>query len=294
MRTKKAFTVIEISLFLALSGLLMVGIIGGASNSIARQRYNDSVNSFVEFLKNIYSETTNVQNQRTSSLTNSTCSIASTKAATDPDNTSKNPGRSDCAIYGKLVVFGEAGDSQTIHVYDVVGEVLPVDRTTADYVSSKLKTSDSVLASLDKSDGVKADVVGLDSSGNAAPALGHYTYTPEWQARIETTAASGDTFKGAVLIVRSPLSGTVHTYVYSGTTLAPSTLFGAPAAGTSTAVLSNNLSSFSNSANLDFCIGSDDYSAASSHRRNVRILADGNNITAVELVAADSGDNKCE
>ena len=294
-RTKKAFTVIEISLFIAISGFMMVGIVAGTSTSVARQRYNDAVNSFVEFLRNVYSEVENVQNQRTAALTNEKCTLISSVS------TDAHPGHSNCAIYGKLITFGESNDSQTIHVYDVVGEVLKDtdNKNAAEYNKDKL-SADAVLTALGS---VKADVISI-KGGQGAPALNHYTYTPEWQARIEQAGAAGTTYKGSILIARSPRSGTIHTYVNNGKAISASTLFGtASPSTTSPDILVNYFppyspaGSFSNSGTLDFCIASDDYRAASSHPRNVRILADGNNSTAVRLVNADdttAGGNKCE
>ena len=45
---RKGFTLIEIVLFLAITGLLFVGIIVGTNNSIGQQRFTDSVQNFAE------------------------------------------------------------------------------------------------------------------------------------------------------------------------------------------------------------------------------------------------------
>lgn len=95
---KGGFTIIEVALFLAITGLLFLGITVGVQNSIFQQRFNDSVQSFADFLKNIYSEVTNVQGE------------------------SVNGGNTDKAIYGKLVTFGEDEVNDTVYVYNVVGK----------------------------------------------------------------------------------------------------------------------------------------------------------------------------
>lgn len=46
---KRGFTIIEVMLVLAITGLMLVGVIAGTYSSIATQRYNDSVRSFSEF-----------------------------------------------------------------------------------------------------------------------------------------------------------------------------------------------------------------------------------------------------
>ena len=54
--TKKGFTLIEVMLVLGLTGLLIVGMLGGTFTAIAHQRYNDSVRSFAEYLRTVYGE----------------------------------------------------------------------------------------------------------------------------------------------------------------------------------------------------------------------------------------------
>ena len=48
------FTIIEISLFLGLSGFLAVGLMAGWSNSINRQRYNDMVSTFKSEVQQVF------------------------------------------------------------------------------------------------------------------------------------------------------------------------------------------------------------------------------------------------
>jgi len=55
-RSKRGFTLIEVSIFLAITGLLLIGVLGGTYSNIARQRYNDSVRSFAEFFRQMYAE----------------------------------------------------------------------------------------------------------------------------------------------------------------------------------------------------------------------------------------------
>ena len=93
----RGFTLIEVSLFLAISGLLFLGVTVGVQNSIRQQRFNDSVQGFAEFLRTTYSEVLNVQNY------------------------GGENGRSDRAMYGRMMVF--KNDTRTIEVYDVIGNV---------------------------------------------------------------------------------------------------------------------------------------------------------------------------
>ena len=90
---RNGFTLVEISLFLAITAVIFVGIVAGTQNSVYQQRYNDAVQSFVDFLKNNYSQVMNVQ--------------------------SDGDGTSDHEIYGRMIVFRE----DEITSYSVIGEI---------------------------------------------------------------------------------------------------------------------------------------------------------------------------
>ena len=95
-KMKGGFTLIEVSLFLAITGLLFLGVTIGVQNSIFQQRYNDSVQNFAEFLRSAYAKTENVQSAGT--------------------------GDTDQAIYGKLITFGEPNSNNTVYMYSVIGK----------------------------------------------------------------------------------------------------------------------------------------------------------------------------
>ena len=85
-KVKRGFTLVEVALFLAVTGLLFVGVVLGIQNSLFQQKYNDSVQGFAEFLRSIYSQTANTEN------------------TFQEDGSSR--GQSNLAIFGKLVTFG--------------------------------------------------------------------------------------------------------------------------------------------------------------------------------------------
>lgn len=180
---RKGFTLIEVALFLAITGALFVGIIAGVQNSIFQQRYNDSVQSFVEFLKTAYSETMNVQ--------------------------SLGSGNSERAIYGKLITFNEsmnlAGgsnddepDRNHIYMYDVIGNVADGDES--------IDMTGSILQFLES---LKADVSTLEETIIES-------YVPKWGAVIQDQ--DENVFGGSLLIIRHPNSGVVYTF-FSNTTI---------------------------------------------------------------------------
>lgn len=93
---KRGFTMIEVALFLAITGALFAGVTVGVQNSIFQQRYNDSVQNFAEFLRTSYAESMNVQGV--------------------------GKGRSNTIIYGKLIVFSAENGRNNITKYDLVGK----------------------------------------------------------------------------------------------------------------------------------------------------------------------------
>lgn len=106
MGKRKGFTFIEIVLFLAVTAALFIGIALGMQNSITQQRYNESTQEFLEFMRSIYSKVSNPQ--------------------------SPGKGNSNQAIYGKLVVFGESKyidgttitEGNPVFTYDIVGSAV--------------------------------------------------------------------------------------------------------------------------------------------------------------------------
>ena len=244
---KKGFTILEITLFIAISGLLILGVILATNNNIARQRHNDSIQDFADYLRSAYSSVLYVKNLDTD-----------------------EPGRSGKAIYGKLLVFGEekSSGSSTVFSYDVIGDVL----------SSR---DSSVISKLDNLSALAALNAYFDYDSRTS-------HTPLWTASIESTA-EGDIYKGAILIVHSPVFGTIYTYVLNG-----DISFG------ENTNISRFISSPTNtsslvfgSTELDLCLDSPDRYAAAPYRQNIRILASGRSSTAVTLVNVDTEENRC-
>ena len=56
------FTIIEVMLFLAVSGVLAAGILATVGGTIGAQRYRDAVDSFADFIQGQYDKAVNVQN----------------------------------------------------------------------------------------------------------------------------------------------------------------------------------------------------------------------------------------
>lgn len=181
-KVRRGFTLIEVSLFLAITALIFVGVVAGTQNSIFQQRYDDTVQDFTDFLRNIYSQTINVG--------------------------SEGFGRSNYAIYGKLVIFDEQNGENKINSYNVIGKVEgEVAGCQSKYgVLEKLACLDANVVLKKEIDGEqKYEAVGFVEN-----------YVPRWSSQIQKTNGWNngyEIFKGSLLIVRSPNTGTIHTFV---------------------------------------------------------------------------------
>ena len=248
MRKHRAgFTLVEVSLFLAITALLFMSVTVGVQNSIYQQRYNEAVQSFADFLGNTYSEVMNVQ--------------------------SSGYGRTKKAIYGKLVVFpdnsagegeGEEDDGQVIYVYDVVGDAGD-DKKLANAGTKELLAE------------VGADIVMEDEDG-FVPVGVTDEYRPRWGSRIQKKDSFED-YSGSLLIVRNPKSGTVQTYVSA----TPITI---DADGNTSAVFKDVLNSDFAFGEVDFCVNPDGV-MASDRRADVRLMNEARNRSGVEIMPLD-------
>ena len=202
-KQKRGFTLIEVILFLAVTAALFVGIAAGVQGSIFQQRYTDSVQNYAEFLRSVYSQVSNVQSEST--------------------------GRSDKAIYGKVVTFREKenGKGNVIRTYNLIGDV---ERTQ---VTGEVMTDDEARGTvtcgssvIDRLKCLRANVLirekdayGRDT-GNYQPVGFIENYTVRWSSEIQTTGSWANNsnhykvYEGIMLVLHSPSSGNISTYVW--------------------------------------------------------------------------------
>ena len=284
MRKRSGFTIIEVSLFLAITALLFVGITVGTQNSINQQRYADSVNSFADFLRNIYSEVSNPQ--------------------------SKGYGNSDRAIYGKLVTFGESknltGENNAkdeFFVYDVVGDANGAIGSSS--LGEALKAVNATVISRTETKNANGSQI-TRTYGFAGYSE---SYLPRWDSKIENQ--KGEIIKGSILVVRHPNSGTITTLVSSKVPQVNEKL----KATSGQAYIYNNtgqqcMSTCTGEAELtnfekELVEGWKDYKSKevifcvnpfgdSARRQEVKITKDARNSSGVVVVELDGSKNKCQ
>lgn len=250
-KIRSGFTLVEVSLFLAITAVIFAGVAIGTQNSIFQQRYNDAVQNYVEFLRTAYSQVSNVQ--------------------------SESKGMSEKAIYGKLITFGISDNKNKIMTYNVIGDI-------EDMVGS----SDGSV--LEKLGNLNANVI-IEEDGGYKPVGFVDNYIPRWESQIQTTAGWNEDgsgyqiFQGALLIVRSPTSGTIYTYVSDANIDVEAVLNDSFAEKNPIA----NLSSFER-RDVDFCINPNG-AGKSNLRRDVRVVDGARNASGVEIVPDD--DNRC-
>lgn len=248
---KLGFTLIEVSIFLAITGVLFVGVTVGVQTSINQQRYNDAVQNFMEFLRSTYSSVSNVQSVL-------------------------GRGNSEKAIYGKMVTFGES--------YNLAGDrINPGDAIFSYTVIGNIGNSESgnVLQSLKNLD---ANVVVKNAEGELKIAGLAESYVPRWSSQIEVPC-SGDTceykpFTGTLLIVRHPSSGTVYTF-YSPDVAEVNRGIKEGAFN-----MSFDDDSFE-MQQIDFCVNQNP--GVASIRGDVRIMKGARNASGVELIPEEEG-----
>ena len=257
-KVRRGFTLIEVSLFLAITGVVFVGIAVGTQNSIFQQRYNDSVQNFAEFLRTVYSQVKNVQN-------------------------SESKGNTKKAIYGKLVTFGESYDlngdkiddnEQEIFTYNVIGNI---GDESGNIIDQLIDLEANVVYTLDDGAG---HVTGYEFAGFAE------SYTPRWGSRIQSTAgwsgASYQNFNGTLLVIRHPSSGVIYTKVLDETIQVNEILKGGSTDSIKN-ILTSKLGDFE-TEQVDFCVNPNGIER-STLRRDVRLAKGLRNASGIQIVA---------
>jgi len=178
---QRGFTIIEVVLFLAISGLLIVLLVAGWTVRINTERYRDSVTTLQSFIQQQYNLVYNVENDRSDQL-------ACTGNAEVVDGSSLK-GQSECVLLGRYITMIASGDDTRLTVSPIVGLDAPLDDGDGG------KTLPELLVDPYKAKVVSQDI-GLSENELIVP----------WGAAVV------DGQNMTIAILRDPQTGAVHTY----------------------------------------------------------------------------------
>ena len=183
----QGFTIIEVSFFLTISGLMAVGLLAGMGATINSHRYRDSVMSLQSQLQQEFSRVENIENDRSG---NESC----TASANISTIISSYRGTTDCVIIGRYI----AVEGDKITSYPVIARPTSSTNNSLDDIAYL------------KSHTIKIDqLYSLDEGRKWGNTI---TYSADFGTR------KGDTRNVYFLMVRSPKSGSIYSFS-SGTNL---------------------------------------------------------------------------
>lgn len=235
---RKGFTIIEVMLFLAISGFLLVGILAGTGAGIARQRYTDSVQHVAQVLREQYSAVVNTQIPERDSGSGNVCysptpdELTDGASVTDILNTymdgdgnwisgNGGRGRTSCLVYGVAITIG-MGSNNT----NGGGNIIQTSTLVGQDIDTLVKNGEDIdvdnMSDLDilREAGVNNlnAFYDRDASNNwqcyVRTSENSLRYNLQWGARTEQVVRD-QILEATVIIFRSPKDGAVRTYVWN-------------------------------------------------------------------------------
>lgn len=252
---KNGFTIIELILFFGVAGMLTVAILAGSGMAVAQQRYRDSVHSLRGVLQDQYSEVANVINGRDDNLVcNSSGVISQSGASASPRGTSET-----CVVMGRFIQSynpdSSRADGESLHIHPVI--------------ASMSGSPDPSVAS--DTEAISEYTLSLQTSAYEERRL-------EWDSIAQIQGMSGAaSHQFTLLILRSPLSGSILTYASSGSMVSsPGSM-----------VVASNLQN-----DLMICVDAAAGGVIAGERMAVSVAANASNQSGVEMLSQEAG-NGC-
>lgn len=180
--TSKGFTIIEVMLFLAITGLLAVLLLVGFNATIDRQRYREGANSLLLSVQQQYSDTVNIQNTRANG----------TSCGAGAPGT--NRGQDNCLVLGRFITV----NGGAIRANNIVGAPTAATATASGDIA--------ILRSYQP----RPDTVNAQ-----------YASTLDWGVRAVGPAGATDSKQVVLAILRSPESGAIYTFSRNNTSSVP-------------------------------------------------------------------------
>ena len=188
------FTILEVILFLAISGMLLLGAFIGMRSGILNTQFNDTTDSTRSYLQKQYLEVATGVNSRSSDLM---CNPSNGAIVHDP-SASANPGASSCVVLGRLFQFSSGGSE-----------------ITSRYLSSKIVPDIGSISDIEAFGPGGYQVV---ISNDSVPQLRGKFELP-WTAMIKTAKRYNSVSLGTIdvqslAIMRSPVSERMMIYAF--------------------------------------------------------------------------------
>lgn len=180
------FTIVETSLVLAVTGLLVAMILTGIGSSLNHERYTDTVNQSLDFFRGQYAQTTNVSNDRPSDESCGPSGISTLTGGT-------TRGASDCLLLGNII---RSTDGQTVSVNQILARHDP-----SNDIGINSKTDVQILAASSLQQGNQTSSYGV-----------------EWGSTL-LKPGTQDPAEFSIMVVRVPVSGTIETYSSTSSTI---------------------------------------------------------------------------
>ncbi len=180
------FTIIELSIFLAISGMLLLIVVGGTGSTIASIRFSDSIRSLQSYFQGQYGEILNGVNTRSGQEICNAGVVSTTSNST--------PGQSRCLLLGKLMQFNQVNTD--VATYYVVGSEPAVP-----------------LAS-----GASDEAILNSYKPHAVQNVGAQTYSVPWgplRVGLGAKEIKTNTAIDSYLLLHSPSSGNILSYVFN-------------------------------------------------------------------------------
>ncbi|HSE29004.1 MAG TPA: hypothetical protein VLA77_00260 [Candidatus Saccharimonadales bacterium] len=182
---QQGYTIIEVTLFLAISGLLLLVAVLTTGGTIRNLRFTDSGNSLEAYVQKQYDNVLAGVNSRDNQQI---CNAGSFSSGT------QEPGTSNCFFMGKLILF-TTGDYK-LKTYNIVG----TEPSNLDFSMS----DEQLIAAYQP---------------RIVTSIGPEEYSIPWQAYISgvrrvSTADASPIAANALAIIRSPSSTRMLTYTY--------------------------------------------------------------------------------
>ena len=193
------FTIIEVMLFLAITGLMIAGVLANANRSVNEQHYRDGVETVRNVFASEYAKVYNLTNSAEGRVT-SPCEDATAE--------SRFRGTSNCLYVGRLIqISPDANDGSNLRISPVVAK--PVNEGNR-YDNTTSSASSAVEGSLRDDYTFRV----YDSSAESENSNLTVRDSLPWSLAAVRPGASGVTDRMSVdfLILRSPIDGTVRSY----------------------------------------------------------------------------------